>query len=331
MSEAAAIARIDLEPYRQGGQQARADVARQIDTACQEIGFFIVSGHGLPTSMVDDTMAMADAFFRLPLEQKLKIRQPATDISRGYTPFAEEQLSAGLGEVAPPDLKELIDIGPVDVPGGDYFTCAAAGNHFHPNLWPTAPHGFRDQMEGYYRAMNGLADVMMDIIAVALHLPEAFFHTTLDRNMSALRLICYPEQSQPPKAQQLRSGAHTDYGTLTILAADQAPGGLQAQHRNGQWIDVRPKSGEFVVNIGDAMEVWTNGKWISTLHRVANPDRDAGPGARRISMPFFHQPNYDASIAPLPSCIPAGEKPKYGQLTFGDHWMQKWTESRTRS
>ena len=118
MSAAASIAQIDLEPYRAGGRQARADVVERVDVACQDIGFFIVTGHGLPTSLIDDTMNMADGFFRLPLEEKLQIRQPATDISRGYTPFAAEQLSAGLGEVAPPDLKELIDIGPVDVPGG---------------------------------------------------------------------------------------------------------------------------------------------------------------------------------------------------------------------
>ena len=183
-------------------------------------------------------------------------------------------------------------------------------------------------MENYYRAMNGLADVIMDIFALALDLPEGFFTSSLDRNISALRLICYPEQTEPPQASQMRSGAHTDYGTLTILAADTAPGGLQARHRNGQWIDVQPKSGEFVINIGDAMEVWTNGKWVSTLHRVANPNRNAGPEARRISIPFFHHPNYDASIAPLAACIAAGEKPRFDAITFGDHWLQKWMESR---
>ncbi len=328
MSDGSHILRIDLEPFRMGTERDRADVAHKVDQACQEIGFFLVSGHGLADGMVSQTMACADAFFQLPLTEKLKIRQPARDISRGYTPFAGEQLSAGLGQVAPPDLKELIDIGPVDVPGGPYFEAAAAGQHFHPNLWPDTPSEFRTVMERYYRAMNGLADLLMEIFAVCLGLPRDYFDNALDRNMSALRLICYPEQIAPPEKHQLRSGEHTDYGTLTILAADQAPGGLQALHQNGTWIDICPEPGEFVVNIGDAMEVWTNRKWRSTLHRVANPERQDGPSARRISMPFFHQPNYDAVIAPLQSCIEPGEDAKFGAITFGEHWMQKWMESR---
>ncbi|MEM6565683.1 MAG: 2-oxoglutarate and iron-dependent oxygenase domain-containing protein [Pseudomonadota bacterium] len=329
MSAATSIARIDLEPYRLGGEEERAGIAEEIDATCRDIGFFIVRGHGLPKAMIRETMALADAFFRLPLEEKLKIKQPATDISRGYTALAVEQLSAGIGEVAPPDLKELIDIGPVDVKGGAYYTCAAAGNHFHPNLWPESPEGFREHMEAYYRAMNGLADLLMDIFALALNLPQGFFADKLDKNMSALRLICYPEQIKPPEQHQLRSGAHTDYGTLTILAADDAPGGLQARHRNGEWIDILPEPGEFVINIGDAMEIWTNQKWVSTLHRVSNPDRKTAPTARRLSMPFFHQPNYDALISPLSSCIADGEPTKFEETTFGEHWMQKWIGSRT--
>ncbi|MEM8729009.1 MAG: 2-oxoglutarate and iron-dependent oxygenase domain-containing protein [Pseudomonadota bacterium] len=328
MTAAARVPRIDLAPYRQGSAQDRADVAAQVDTACRDIGFFTITGHGLPDTMMSDTMATADAFFRLPTSEKLKIRQPAKDISRGYTPLAAEQLSAGLGDSAPPDLKELIDIGPVDVPGGDYYTCAAAGNHFHPNIWPETPTGFRPTMEAYYRAMNGLADTLMDVFALALDLPDGFFTDKLDRNMSALRLICYPEQIAAPEDGQLRSGAHTDYGTLTILAADAAPGGLQARHRSATWVDVPIVQGEFVVNIGDAMQIWTNDIWISTLHRVVNPDRQDGPRARRLSMPFFHQPNYDAIISPLASCLAPGETPKASQITFGDHWMSKWMASR---
>lgn len=328
MSNASSIARIDLKPYRHGGEKDRASTVEAIDAACRDIGFFIVHGHGLPETMIGETMALADAFFRLPLEEKLKIRQPAADISRGYTPLATEQLSAGLGKVAPPDLKELIDIGPVDVPGGDYYECAAAGNHFHPNLWPEAPGGFRDQMESYYRAMTGLADLLMEIFAQALNLPAGYFVEKLNKNMSALRLICYPEQMSPPEQDQLRSGAHTDYGTLTILAADDAPGGLQARNRNGEWIDILPAAGEFVINIGDAMEIWTNKKWVSTLHRVSNPDRETGSDARRISMPFFHQPNYDALISPLSTCVADGEEANFDEVTFGDHWMQKWLDSR---
>ncbi|MEL6233151.1 MAG: 2-oxoglutarate and iron-dependent oxygenase domain-containing protein [Pseudomonadota bacterium] len=328
LTAAEGIPDIDISPFATGDAAAQASVAADVDLACREIGFFTIRGHGIGQPQIDAALAMADAFFGLPETEKLTIRQPAPQISRGYTPLAAEQLSAGLGEAAPPDLKELIDIGPIEIGTDPYYTGPDAGDHFHANLWPAAPEGFRDMMEGYYRAMNGLADTLMEIFAVALGQPSGFFANALDRNISALRLICYPEQLTPPVPGQLRGGAHTDYGTLTILTADQAPGGLQAQRHDGVWIDVVPQPGTFIVNIGDAMQVWTNDQWISTLHRVVNPPAALAATARRISMPFFHQPNYDAVIAPLPGCVPEGAVPHHAPITFGEHWMRKWAASR---
>lgn len=325
---ASGIPDIDIAPFLDGDAAARLGVAGEVDAACREIGFFTVSGHGISDREIAETMAMADAFFLLPVDDKLSIRQPAPQISRGYTPLAAEQLSAGLGETAPPDLKELIDIGPIDVAEDAYHTGPDAGDFFHPNLWPDRPEGFQARMEAYYRRMNGLADTLMEIFAVALDLPPRFFVSHLHRNISALRLICYPEQHEPPVPGQLRGGAHTDYGTLTILTADRAPGGLQAQRRDGEWIDVMPPPGSFIVNIGDAMQIWTNDRWISTLHRVVNPPAHLASTARRISMPFFHQPNYDALITPLDSCVPKGSTANHPPMTFGAHWTRKWNASR---
>jgi isopenicillin N synthase-like dioxygenase len=323
-----AIPVIDLAPYFEGTKAERHAVAEQIDRACREIGFFLITGHGVAPDTIAQTYAMASGFFDLPLEEKLQIRQPAPNISRGYTPFKGETLAASLGAAAPADLKEMIDMGPVDVPGGEYYERPEAGHHFHPNPWPANPPGFRAAMEAYYRRANRLANDLMGLFALALDLPEDFFLDKLDKNMSALRIIRYPEQHEAPLPGQLRSGAHTDYGTLTILMSDRAAGGLQAQHRDGYWVDIVPDPGSYVVNIGDVMQIWTNDRWVSTLHRVVNPPAEVATRARRHSVPFFHQPNYDALIETLPSCHGPGNPTRYQPFTYGDHWMRKWMATK---
>jgi len=118
---------------------------------------------------------------------------------------------------------------------------------------------------------------------------------------------------------QLRAGAHTDFGTMTILKPDAAPGGLQVRTPAGEWAPVKAPPGALVVNIGDMMARWTNDRWVSTLHRVVNPPPDAALGSERLSIGFFHQPNYDALVECLPSCRGAGEPPRYPAVRAGDH------------
>lgn len=319
------IPEIDISPYLAGDPEGARRVAEEINRACIEIGFFTIVGHGVEQSQIDSTYRAASDFFHLPVEEKLKIRQPAPSISRGYTPMKGEALG-GMGSAA--DLKEMIDMGPVDVPGGEYYVRPEAGNHFHTNLWPGNPAGFEKVMSGYYRRMNRLANDLMGLFALALDLPETFFYDKLDRNMSALRIICYPEQDTPPEPGQLRGGAHTDYGTLTILMSDQSAGGLQAWHRDGYWVDVVPKPGSYVINIGDIMQNWTNDRWVSTVHRVVNPPAELANVARRHSVVFFHQPNYDALIETLATCVSAESPAKYMPVTYGDHWTSKWMATK---
>ena len=321
---------IDIAPFLEGSLEGRAKVAAEIRKAGEEIGFFLIKGHGVAQGLIDGTYMAAADFFRMEATDKFTIRQPPGNIPRGYTPFKGETLSASLGMAAPADLKEMIDIGPVDVPGGEYYSGAEAGYYFHPNLWPEKPDGFKVTMEAYYRRMNRLANDLMAVFAHALDLPENFFFDKLDKNISALRVICYPEQSEPPEPGQLRSGAHTDYGTLTILMADKAAGGLQAQHRDGYWVDVMIEPGTYVVNIGDIMQIWTNDRWVSTLHRVVNPPREVADASRRHSVVFFHQPNYDALIETLPSCFDAQHPKKYEAITYKEHWNYKWNSTKAK-
>jgi len=319
---------IDIAPFLEGSAEGQAKVAAEIKKACEDIGFFLIKGHGVEQPTIDETYDAAAAFFRLPVEEKLKIRQPEGNIPRGYTPFKGETLSASLGKAAPADLKEMIDMGPVDVPEGEYFHGKDAGFYFHENLWPEKPEGFKDSMERYYRRMNRLANDLMAMFAHALNLPEDFFFDKLDKNISAVRVICYPEQSEAPEPGQLRSGAHTDYGTLTILMSDKSAGGLQAQHRDGYWVDVTIEPGTYVINIGDIMQIWTNDQWVSTMHRVVNPPAEVASAARRHSVVFFHQPNYDALIETLPSCYGDDNPRRYEPVTYKEHWNHKWNASR---
>ena len=150
--------------------------------------------------------------------------------------------------------------------------------------------------------MTRVSNEIMRLFARALDLEEDFFARSIDRHISVLSAMYYPHQDSPPKPGQLRAGAHTDFGTMTILKPDLAPGGLQVQSKSGEWLPVRAPSGTLVVNIGDMMARWTNDRWVSTLHRVVNPPADIKVGTERLSIGFFHHPNYDALIECLPSC-----------------------------
>jgi isopenicillin N synthase-like dioxygenase len=171
--------------------------------------------------------------------------------------------------------------------------------------------------------MEVLAARLMRIFAMALDLDEDFFRDKTDRHISGIRANHYPEQIEPPRPGQIRAGAHTDYGAVTVLLPDAVPG-LQVLSRQGEWVDVTAPAGAFVCNIGDLMQRWTNDRWISTMHRVVNPPREVAAGNRRLSIPFFHQPNYDAPIECLPSCCGPDNPPRYRPVTSGQHRLTKF-------
>jgi len=245
-------------------------------------------------------------------------------VSRGYIPIGDESLSYSLGREAPPDAKEVLALGLEDVPDDDDHRRGPAAFHFAPNLWPARPEGLRDVVIAYYRAMERLAADLMRVFAIALALPEDFFADKIDRHISGFRLINYPEQPREPVPGQLRSGEHSDYGSLTILRIEDAPGGLQVRTPGGAWADVGAVPDGFVVNLGDLMMHWTNARWVSTLHRVVNPPRDRALGSGRLSFVFFHQPNHDALIECLPTCQGPDNPPKYPPVTSGEHRLRKF-------
>src|SRR5262245_24204586 len=316
---------IDIGPFLEGSPEGRRDVAAEVGRACEDIGFLIVAGHRVPDAMVRAMSRVSREFFDRPLEEKLRCKGP--DPSRGYRPMGDESLSYSLGNAAPPDLKETLDVGPVDLPDPAYRLREEAAPYFVANIWPASPSDLRAVWTTYYREMSRLASDLMRIFAVALGLPDEFFADKIDKHITRMRAINYPAPSGGPLPGQLRSGAHSDYGSLTILAIEDAPGGLQVQNRRGEWVDVKAVPDAFVVNLGDLMMHWTNDRWISTLHRVVNPPDDLASRSRRQSLVFFHQPNYDAIIECLPTCHDSDNPPKYPPITSGAHRRAKFLKT----
>lgn len=315
---------IDIAPFRTGDAARRRRVAAEIDHACREIGFFSITGHGITDADLDAMRAVTRGFFGQPLADKLQIAPPRGQKGiRGFRAVGDESLSYSLGEAAPPDLKETFRIGHIE-PGEDAYAERARASYYAPNLWPQQPADFRTVWTRYYRQMEQLAALLMQSFAVALDLPESFFSDKIDRHISHLQANLYPAQSDAPLPGQLRAGAHTDYGSLTILLQENVAGGLQVRTAGGDWVNVQTAPNDFVINIGDLMAMWTNDRWVSTLHRVANPPRDIDADrTRRMSLVFFHQPNYDAEIACLSTCQTADEPAKYRPTTSGDHLLGK--------
>lgn len=290
------------------------DAPGQIDEACERAGFLTIIGHGVPASIVTDAWDMARAFFDLPLADRMQVAMPRPGYPYGYSPMAGETLTRSLGQVAAPDLKESLAIGPIDRPTHT-ITDPDESFAWSPNLWPAALPALQPAWENYYRAMSNLAARLLRLMATALGLPADYFDTMIDRHTSAMRALNYPALNRDAG---LGASAHTDYGTLTILLADPIVGGLQLEGVDGEWHDVVPVPGSFVVNLGDAMARWTNDRWRSTMHRVQIPT------ARRQSIAFFHNANWDAVIECLPTCLPANKEPKYAPIAAGPHLMQKF-------
>ncbi len=315
------IAQIDL------GDEERA-VAARIDAACRELGFFTIVGHGVDPAVGDAAWTLGKELLTGPPEIRAAVAMPEPGYPYGYSAYAGETLASSLGQTTPPDLKSSFSIGPIDespraADGSPWWGVDA------PNLWPPVA-GFRDAWEGYYRAMSDLAGRLMRLFALGLGLPADHFVPFFEHHGSALRMIHYPDVRGAVPGQ-LRAGAHTDYGTLTILRTDDAPGGLEVALPDGTWSAVPYVAESFVINIGDLMQRWTNDRWRSTMHRVVLPPPDARGSTERFSMPFFHNASPDALIECLPTCLAPGERPHHPPVRAGEHLMEKFRAAMAAS
>jgi isopenicillin N synthase-like dioxygenase len=281
---------IDMSPLFDPADCAgRAAAAAQIAQACRAHGFFYVVGHGLGADVLESLEAESRTFFAMPLERKMAIAMPLGGRAwRGYFPVGGE-LTSGR-----PDLKE-----------GIYFGTELSADHprvkaglpLHgANLWPDEPPGLRAAVEAYMGGAARAAAALMEGVSLGLGLDAGYFARDYTGEPTVLfRIFHYPAQG-PAGVDWTQSwgvGEHTDYGLLTILAQDRH-GGLQVKAPGG-WIEAPPIEGALVCNIGDMLERLTGGRFKSTPHRVLNRS-----GQDRLSFPLFFDPDFLASMHPLP-------------------------------
>ena len=313
----------DLGAFEAADHEEKRRLGAEVDRICRSTGFLAIANHSVADAIIADVWEKTHSFFDLPPEVKQRAKTLYPGYPYGYLGPGTEALAKSRNVDTPPDLKESFNGGPLAVPLG-MSDPEALGFCYADTIWPEGPEGFMDAWKAYYRSMEDLAARIMRVFATALGLDEHFFDAYVDAPISALRALNYPEQHVPPQPGQLRAGAHTDYGSLTILLPQPGSKGLEIIAPDGRWTPVPPVEGAFVINIGDLMARWTNDRWVSTVHRVVNPPADEGGRDRRQSMAFFHQPNWDAEIKVLDACLADGEAPKYGPVRSGPYLMAKF-------
>lgn len=310
---------LDIKKFFKSDKADRIKYGKEVDLICQETGFLIIKNHGVPNEIIKNLWYCVESFFAFEYEEKFKSKVPYKGYPYGYLGPGKEALAASKGIKTPPDLKESFNGGPLNKPknitDSDALTFCYADT-----IWPEKPKNFRVFWRAYYLEMEKLATRIMKIFACALRLEHDFFDQYIDNPISALRAINYPEQEIPPEDKQLRAGAHSDYGSLTILLPQEDSTGLEILSRAGEWHSIPVIPDTFIINIGDLMAMWTNNRWVSTLHRVVNSDTTR----KRQSFAYFHQPNWFAKIECLPSCLKLGEKPSYPNTYSGPYLMNKF-------
>jgi isopenicillin N synthase-like dioxygenase len=314
---------VDIADFYTADEGRRRAVGRAIGRACETIGFLQVVGHRVPAALIADVRAISLAFFDLPPEEKQRVRPPAGVLLRGYTPPETNTLSRSRRIETPPDMRELLSAGSAKVTGGEYPEHPGARLFYNPNIWPERPAGLVPLFDAYVRAMEDLSRDLMRLFALGLDLPETYFDDKIDNHFGVFHALHYGARADAPRPGQLRAGAHSDFGSLTIIYPPDTGDGLEVLSPSGNWVAVAPAPSAFVINIGDLMQRWTNDRWTSTLHRVVNPSETSGWRERRLSLGFFCHPNYDAEVACLPSCLADGAPPKYEPILAGEYMRQK--------
>ena len=262
--------------------------------AATEIGFATIYGTGISEERVREILSLYRSFFLLPEAEKAKVDMARTGANRGWGASGSEQVDPD----ANPDYKQYFDSG---------FTLPASDPRskldvYAPNQWPEKPAAFRPEIESYYTQACDVAMGVLRGVAKAIHAPASYFDDAFDAPMALLRGNYYPARPAWATAQDFGIATHTDYGCLTLLATDGALG-LEVRKRGGGWIPVQAAPGEFVINFGEMMEIWSEGVVRATPHRVI------GGSEERMSIPLFFNPSVDTNIAPMGSgkVILAGE------------------------
>lgn len=250
-----------------------------------DVGFLTVYNTPIAAQTVAQVIDQYRAFFHLPPSQKADYDMANTGSNRGWGAAGSEQVDPD----ANPDYKQVFDCG-LELAEGDPI--AALGlSAYAPNLWPREPKQFSKVLQAYYKESTAFALDLLCAIADAADANGGYFRDKFSRPMALLRGNFYPERPSWATDRDFGIATHTDYGCMTLLATDGSPG-LEVRKRGGGWIPVTAPVGEFVVNFGEMLDIWTQGRIKATPHRVL------GPKSERISVPLFFNPNHDAVVSP---------------------------------
>lgn len=296
---------IDLAEFVAGGEAADATVTA-VREACENVGFFQVVGHGIDPALFQGVISTMEALSALPEDVLDTLKSPTGHPFRGVS---TNRSAAGDVFVRRLQVNRFDDPAHA-VAQGVPESCA---DYFHPNVWPDQIDSLRETWETFFSASCTLGRQIMTLFALALGLPSDYFDSALALDVSTMSANHYPAQEDlsTPGEPRVILGEHEDSGVLTVLSQSGDYTGLQLKTLDGSWIDVPVVENSFVINIGDLMARWTNGKWKSTTHRVI---ASYEPGRSRMSVPTFYLPAIDTVIEPLPTCV-GPEGPLYGPIT----------------
>ncbi len=308
---------IDLADYVAGKPGALAATGRAIHDALTQVGFFIITGHGVPQPKIDGIFDQARRLHELPMDTKLALR--LNEHNNGYMAMGRYAVwTSDVNANDKPDLNEAFFIKRERAP--DHPMRVANRRFAGANVWPQEADmpGFRAAILDYYRTMDAFTTGLLPAVAVALDLDPGFFAQSFVDNQSNLRLSHYPPV--PAQENQFGIAPHTDANFMTFLPQSEVPG-LQVRMPDRSWIDVPHVPGSFAVNSGDTLRRWTNARFKSTPHRAVPP-----VGAHRYAVPFFMAPHLDARIECLPTCTSAENPPRWEPISY-EGWITKWTDA----
>jgi isopenicillin N synthase-like dioxygenase len=312
---------IDISTLGGSDIEAMRATADEIGRACETVGFFYIKNHGVPQALIDRTYALSRQFHYSPVARKTKVHIRHSQGVMGWKPVTgeDEDEDANLYRLFDPREDDDYLTKPHLNSAFDYSREIAADDPDYlsgnvmltPNQWPDWIPQFREQAMEYYDAVSVVGRRLFRAFAERLDLPADFFEQRTRKPPSILRLLHYPANDLPMDNDNLGIGAHSDFECFTILH-QQSPG-LQVMNSADEWVDAPPIDGTFIVNIGDMLEGWTNGRFKATQHRVVNT------GKERFSMPLFFAVDYDTVVEPLPAFVSPDNPPRYNRIVAGEH------------
>ena len=305
--DATEIPTLDLGPYLSGDPEARERLAQTLCHVQETIGFYVVVNHGVADEPIERAYEALREFFALPLAAKLRLRIDARSV--GYIPAKSTvYVSSKFNINTKPDLNETITLArerSLEDPA------IQQGLRFvGPNQWPESLPEFREAMIAYQEAMSVLGYAMLPLYARALDLPADYFAAYFTEPMWWTRNAYYP--ALDPEENQFGISPHSDHGFITLLPMSEESG-LQILSPGGAWFPATPVDGGILVNTGEFLNRWSNGRFLATPHRVVTPAND------RYSMAMFFNPNAETVAEPLETCITEERPPAFEPVTMLDY------------